>query len=111
MVGAVMLSTVIVWILLEELPHASVATYVRVMLYRLAHEPAATTSGPWLITTPELPPQAPVAATKASSAAGTALAHEYVASTGNPVIVGAVVLFTVIVWLLVATLLHASVAW
>jgi hypothetical protein len=62
------------------------------------------------MVTTELPPQLSVAVTVLSLAAGTALAQEYVASAGNPLIVGAFVAFTVIVWLLLAEFPHASVA-
>jgi hypothetical protein len=48
-----------------------------------------------VIVIAELAPQPSVAVTRLSFAAGTVLAHEYVASAGKVAIVGGVVPFTV----------------
>ncbi len=64
------------------------------MLYRLAQEPAVTTSACVMVT---VPPQLSVATTAASFATGTAEAQLTVVLAGMLVIAGGVISFTVIV--------------
>src|ERR1044072_9156200 len=105
--GAILSFTVMVCVLDELLPHASVAVYVRAMLKRLSQLPAVLTSL-WVIVTG--PAQLSVATTALSSAAGAALAQLTVISAGILAITGAVWSFTVMVWVFVDVLPHASVA-
>jgi hypothetical protein len=84
--------------------------YLREIVKRLRQLLAEITSLRCEIVTGALAPQLSVAATCESSATGTAVAHEYVASLGNAVIVGTLVALTVMIWLLVDELPQASVA-
>src|SRR4051812_47801581 len=73
--GGVVLSIVKVCVRLAELPHASVATYVREMVNRLTQLLAEITSFKCDIVTRALPPQPSVAKTCESFAAGTCELH------------------------------------
>src|ERR1041384_5694153 len=106
-VGAVRSSTVIVWVALLALPHASVAVEVRAMVKRLAQLPGVVTSACVPVSGPA---QLSVATTAPSLAGGTSAAQSTVVLAGMLVIVGAVRSSTVIVWGALLALPHASVA-
>ena len=87
MVGAVWSSTVKTWLLVELLPHTSVAVHVLVTVNLLAHEPGVVTSATVTVT---VPAQLSVALTEVIEAAGTSAAQLNVTAAGVPVMVGAV---------------------
>src|SRR6266496_4934221 len=102
-VALVVSCTVIVWLAVVELPHASVAVQVRVTLNRLAQLPGVVTSW-WVNVT--IPQRSLAVGSLKTGVAG----HSIVAGPPTPLIVGLVVSCTVMVWLAVVELPHASVA-
>jgi hypothetical protein len=106
--GAVLSNTVMVCVHDAELPHSSVAWYVRVILNRFMHVWLDMTS-PTCVTV-VVPPQLSVEVTLSGFGVGTRFAHWTVTFTGH-VIDGAVLSNMVIVCVHVAELPHWSVAW
>jgi hypothetical protein len=101
--GAIVSSTVIVWLQLALLPEESVAVQVLVMTVGQVWP-----SSVWLYVTASDPSQLSSAVTVA--AAGTSARHSTVASSGHPLSTGSVVSTTVTVRVAVALFPHASVA-
>src|SRR6266542_4116940 len=104
MTGAVLSSTVMVWLAVLGLPHGSVAVQVRVTEYSCGQEPGVVTSAKVRVG---VPPQASVAVGVAKE--GVA-GHCMVEGPGNAEITGAVLSSMVRVWLAVLELPHGSVA-
>ena len=101
--GAVLSSTVIVCLAVAVLPHASVAVHVLFTEYSLAHVPCVVTSACSSVVAPHASLDVGVENTGVNG-------HSIVAALPTPLITGAVLSSTVIVWLAVAVLPHASVA-
>src|SRR6266511_1127833 len=104
MTGAVVSVTLMVWLAVLELPHASVAVQVRVTEYFCGQEPGVVTSAKVRVA---VPPQASVAVGVAKE--GVA-GHWMVEGPGSAEMTGAVLSSTVMVWLAVLGLPHGSVA-
>ena len=101
--GAVVSSTLIVWLAVALFPHASVAVQVRVTLYSCGQAPGAVTSAN--VTTG--------LGSHRSFTVGAGklgVAGHSIDAAGAQVIVGAVLSVTEIVWLQLAAFPHASVA-
>ena len=79
MVGAVWSSTIMTWLLVELLPHTSVAVHVLVTVNLLAQEPGVVTSATVTVT---VPAQLSVALTEVIEAAGTSAAQLTVTAAG-----------------------------
>src|SRR5437867_9911674 len=95
MTGAVVSSTVMVWVAVLLLRHGSFAVQVRVTEYFCGQVPGVVASEKVNVT---VPPQPPVAAGVAKE--GVA-GHSMVVGPGSAEITGAVVSSTVMVWLAV----------
>src|SRR6266498_2343801 len=104
MTGAVLSSTVMVWVAVLELPHGLAALQVRVTEYFCGQEPGVVTSAKVRVG---VPPQASVAVGVAKE--GVA-GHSMLEGPGNAVMTGAVLSSTVMVWLAVLELPHGLVA-
>ena len=107
MTGAILSLTVMVWLVDEELPQTSVAFQVRVIVYLCVQVWLEITS---VTTTLTAPVQLSVALTLEILATGTFSAHAKVAGPGVPVITGATLSLTVMVWLVDEELPQTSVA-
>jgi hypothetical protein len=105
--GGVPSKTVMVWVHVAVIKHASVALYVRVIVKRLAHVMFEITSGRLAMVT--VPPQLSELVTLDVLADGTWLAQDTVIAAGQ-VMEGGVRSLTVIVCVQVVELLHSSVA-
>src|SRR6185436_12608746 len=102
--GALVSTTLMVWLAVLLLPQASVAVQVRLTLYEPAQAPSVFTSAKVRVN---VLPQASVAvATAKTGVAGQLM----VLGAGRAAITGAVVSTTLMVWLAVLLLPHASVA-
>jgi len=106
-VGGTLSNTVITWIQVAELPHASVERYVLLSIYRFTQVWFTVTSLT-KVTTGAGPEQLSLVVTPAISGAGTRDAHCTVTGAGQ-VNVGGVSSNTVITWIHVAELPHSSV--
>jgi hypothetical protein len=106
-VGAVLSNTVITCAQVAELPHASVALYVRVNVNLLTHVMLVITSLTWV--TVDVPAQLSVTVTCAIFGAGTCDAHWNVRLAGQ-VTIGGVSSNTLMICAQVAELPQASVA-
>ena len=103
-VGAVLSSTVIVWLAVRALPQGSVAVQVRVTEYSRGQVPGVVASTKVSVA---VPPQASVAVGVAKEGvAGQAM----VVGPGSAEMTGAVLSSTMMVWLAVLELPHGSVA-
>ena len=102
--GGVRSTTAIVWLAVLALPHASVAVHVRVIEYWPAHEPGVVRSSN---VRRGLASQASF--TDAAANCGVA-GHSRVLGSGNEANTGGVRSTTVMLWLAVLELPHASVA-
>src|SRR6266545_3926288 len=102
--GAVLSSTVMVWLAVLELLHGSVAVQVRVKEYSCGQEPGVVTSAKVKVG---VPPQASVAVGVAKE--GVA-GHSMVEGPGSAEMTGAVLSSTVMVWVAVLGLPHGLVA-
>ena len=102
--GAVLSSTVMVWLAMLVLPQGSFAVQVRVTEYFCGQEPGVVTSAKVRVT---VPPQASVAVGVAKD--GVA-GHSMVVGPGSELITGGVLSSTVMVWLAVLVLPQGSVA-
>ena len=106
MLGAVLSNTVMSWVQLEELPHASVETYRRVILKRLTQVESDMTSPPWVTVTV---PQLSLDVTLWVETEGTSEAHDTVRLAGHT-IDGGVLSSTTMVCAHVLELPQSSVA-
>src|SRR6266496_1253877 len=104
MTGAVLSSTVMVWLAVLALPHGSVAVQVRVTECSCGQEPGVVTSAKVRVA---VPPQPSVAVGVAND--GVA-GHSMVDGPGNAEMTGAVLSSTVMVWVAVLALPHGLVA-
>src|SRR5438874_7082207 len=102
--GAVMSCTLIVWLAVEKLPHASVAVRLRVQTYEPEQSPGVVSSAE--VGVKALPHASVAVATANTGVAGQSI----VVGPGRAAITGAVMSCTLIVWLAVEKLPHASVA-
>src|SRR6185369_14854378 len=102
--GAVVSTTLMVWLAVLLLLQASVAVQVRVMLYEPAQAPSVFTSAK--VRVKVLPHSSLAVATAKTGVAGQWI----VLGAGRAAITGAVVSTTLMVWLAVLLLLQASVA-
>ena len=80
--GAVLSNTVMSWVQLDELPHASVETYSRVILKRLTQVESDITSPPWVTVTG---PQLSLDVTLWVETGGTSEAHDMVTFEGHKI--------------------------
>ena len=106
-IGGVSSRTVMIWLQVAELPHKSVALYVRVSVYRLGHVWLEITSPTCVITA--VPEQLSVDVTSAILGAGTKAAHCTLIAAGH-VSIGGVSSNTVMICVQVDVFPQPSVA-